>query len=253
VRHLENRIKSFLALSTAGIILIIAFAIIGFILNGITSILIFKIINMTLLFMTMIIFVVFFTTNVALYIVYKGGKIPLYLVGFYNIGMRYIMPIYIYLWEVLNSNKEEIMNFYIELNNSFVNNLDYKVLAKDILVVMPHCIQNANCTFKITHDYNNCKKCGKCDVGSIIDVIEKYKAKLVIVTGGTAARNEVKKNRPKLIIAVACERDLTSGIRDVIKIPVLGIKNKRPNGPCYNTCLDVNLLEQALKNYVKMD
>ena len=45
---------------------------------------------------------------------------------------------------------------------------------------------------------------------------------------------------------MACERDLTSGIADVGNIPVIGIINDRPNGPCYNTVVDINEFKRGL-------
>ena len=40
-------------------------------------------------------------------------------------------------------------------------------------------------------------------------------------------------------MAVACERDLTSGIQDSYPIPVIGVLNERPFGPCRNTRVDL--------------
>jgi hypothetical protein len=49
-------------------------------------------------------------------------------------------------------------------------------------------------------------------------------------------------------LALACERDLMSGIKDIAeKIPVLAIPNKRPEGPCKNTHVSLRELEEALK------
>ena len=70
---------------------------------------------------------------------------------------------------------------------------------------------------------------------------------LVVATGGTLARQLVAKARPKAIIAVACERDLTSGIQDVFPIPVIGIFNERPFGPCFNTRVDIDRVEEAIQ------
>ena len=53
-------------------------------------------------------------------------------------------------------------------------------------------------------------------------------------------------NKPKAVIAVACERDLTSGIQDMKHIPVLGVFNKRPNGPCVDTLIDIHEIENAI-------
>ena len=60
------------------------------------------------------------------------------------------------------------------------------------------------------------------------------------------ARQMVMQARPKAIVAVACERDLTSGIQDVFPLPVLGVLNERPYGPCFNTRVDKKKLEDAI-------
>ena len=74
---------------------------------------------------------------------------------------------------------------------------------------------------------------------------------MAIATGGTLARQAVKKVRPKAILAVACERDLTSGIQDVFPLPVIGVLNERPNGPCYNTRVDMKKVETAIQEFVQ--
>lgn len=66
--------------------------------------------------------------------------------------------------------------------------------------------------------------------------------------GGNVARRIIQENNPRAIVAVACERDLVSGIQDVApKIPVIGIPNKRPTGPCKDTSVDVEEFRSALK------
>ena len=67
-----------------------------------------------------------------------------------------------------------------------------------------------------------------------------------MATGGTLARKVIVEKRPKLVIAVACERDLTSGIKDCYPLPVIGILNDRPHGPCFNTLVEMAKIEQAL-------
>jgi hypothetical protein len=56
--------------------------------------------------------------------------------------------------------------------------------------------------------------------------------------------------RPDVIIAVACERDLTSGIQDSYPVPVFGIFNKRPFGPCYDTDVDLELVEKGIITFL---
>ncbi|MBI4719641.1 MAG: DUF116 domain-containing protein [Chitinivibrionia bacterium] len=59
---------------------------------------------------------------------------------------------------------------------------------------------------------------------------------------------EVKKFNPDAVVGIACERDLVLGIRDVSsKIPVFGIPNIRPQGPCKGTHIEYDELEYTLR------
>ena len=65
--------------------------------------------------------------------------------------------------------------------------------------------------------------------------------------GGTVARKIIRETRPRAIVAVACERDLISGIQDIApKIPVIGIPNIWPDGPCKITRIDILEFRSAL-------
>ena len=60
---------------------------------------------------------------------------------------------------------------------------------------------------------------------------------------GQLARRVIRERRPRAVVAVACERDMVSGLHDVAgKIPVLGLTMTLPSGPCKDALLD---LEQA--------
>lgn len=148
-------------------------------------------------------------------------------------------------------DSQKIKNSYIQVNNELVKLKEYGVLPENILILAPHCLQNAECPHKITVDVNNCKNCGLCKVGPLLELSKKYNVDLVVVSGGTFARKFVVQKRPKAILAIACERDLTSGIQDVKDIPVLGILNQRPEGPCYNTQVDLEQVEKGIKFFLK--
>ena len=63
----------------------------------------------------------------------------------------------------------------------------------------------------------------------------------------------IVEKRPKLVLAVACERDLTSGIKDCYPLPVIGILNDRPFGPCFNTTVDVSKIDDALSQVLHLE
>jgi hypothetical protein len=65
--------------------------------------------------------------------------------------------------------------------------------------------------------------------------------------GGTQARSIIRDIRPRAIVAVACERDLVSGIHDIApRIPIIGIPNTRPLGPCKDTVIDIEKFRSAI-------
>lgn len=142
------------------------------------------------------------------------------------------------------SRKESFQDAVIAMNNRLVR--AEKLKTKKILILLPHCLQINDCQIRLTHNIYNCKRCGKCEIKDLIEITDAYKLNLSIATGGTLARKIVKEIRPEAIIAVACERDLSSGLVDTYPLPVLGIPNERPFGPCFNTRVDLDKVKEAI-------
>jgi hypothetical protein len=134
----------------------------------------------------------------------------------------------------------------IQYNNTIQKKQLKKYNNKDILILLPHCLQNADCPFKITYDINNCHSCGKCVIQDFKAIQDEYNVTIKVATGGTLARKIISDSKPKVILAVACHRDLTEGIKDIDVIPVLGVLNSRPNGPCFNTTCDITEIRKIL-------
>lgn len=164
--------------------------------------------------------------------------------------INFLYPVAIFLGGPFNIPREKIEQSFIEVSNHLVRQQQVKIIADRLLILTPHCIQKDTCTFKVTRDINNCHQCGGCGVGDLLTLAKKYGLKVAISTGGTLARQAVKEARPKAIVAVACERDLTSGIQDVFPLPVLGVLNERPNGPCFNTRADMSKVEEAIRAFL---
>jgi hypothetical protein len=135
----------------------------------------------------------------------------------------------------------------VEVNNLLVKAKLAGSKPQRILLLMPHCLQFNDCAIKITTDANKCAACGKCKIKDLVMLAHKYHVHLSVATGGTLARRRVAEAKPQAIIAVACERDLTSGIQDAYPLPVIGILNDRPFGPCFNTSVDISKVAEALE------
>ncbi|PAB58867.1 DUF116 domain-containing protein [Anaeromicrobium sediminis] len=163
--------------------------------------------------------------------------------------IRYIYVPVLYLANILNIDKNKIRGVFAQINNRIVLSTEMKIDPEHILVLLPHCIQKSSCPHRVTTNIENCKKCGQCNIDGIVRLKEKYNINVVVSTGGTLARKIIKETHPKAIIAVACERDLSAGILDVRKIPVIGVLNERPEGPCINTRVSIDKIEDSI-NYL---
>ncbi len=167
--------------------------------------------------------------------------------------INFLFPIASFLGKLFSIDKERIDRSFIELSNHLVVQKQIKVPADRILLLLPHCLQKDSCPHKITRDINNCRQCGACPIGGLLGICKKYGTHMAVVPGGTLARLVVKSIRPKVILAVACERDLTSGIQDVFPLPVFGVLNSRPCGPCCNTEVDLEKVEEAVRSLILED
>jgi hypothetical protein len=107
-----------------------------------------------------------------------------------------------------------------------------KVTGGELLLLIPRCL-------------------AKDTLDGVLGVAGKYKIPVFVATRGQLARRVIKERRPRAVVAVACERDMVSGLHDVAgRVPVLGLVLTLPSGPCKDTRLDLGLLEEWVRAYV---
>ena len=179
-----------------------------------------------------------------------GLPTPAFFQGLAWSEINLLFPIAIALGKLFDIEKERVERSFIEVSNHLVKRKGIRVKPEQLLVLSPHCIQLDTCPHKITRNVNNCQKCGACPVGALLQLTEEKGVHLAIVTGGTLARQVVKRLRPKAVLAIACERDLTSGIQDTFPLPVVGVLNERPHGPCCNTLVNIDKVSEAIDNFL---
>lgn len=166
---------------------------------------------------------------------------------------KVLFPFMILMGKVMGVSKVKVQQSFVELNNHLVRSNNHRTRPKRLLILLPHCIQNFDCQIKITGNIRNCKGCGKCEIKELIDLAEEHQIDIAVATGGTLARRIIVEKRPEAIVAVACELDLTTGIQDTYPIPVIGILNERPHGPCINTTADIQKVKKAILDFLGPD
>ncbi len=159
--------------------------------------------------------------------------------------LRVFYPIFMVVGSFKKDKKERLQRIIINLNNRLVMSENPK--TKNILILLPHCLQVDECRIRLTHNIHNCEGCGKCEIKELIEIADENKLNLSVATGGTLARRIVKETSPDAIVAVACETDLSSGIVDTYPLPVFGVPNERPFGPCLNTQVNLDKVKDAIR------
>jgi hypothetical protein len=150
-----------------------------------------------------------------------------------GLHVEWIYPLVNRVASFFRISKDRVGHSLTKVNNALIYATKKKFTAKNLLVLLPRCLSKENRE-------------------QVMAVGTKYGVKMFTATGGSSARQMVKKEKPDAIIGVACERDLVSGMADSpAKIPVIGIPNKRPEGPCKNTVIDVAELERAVVFFLK--
>ena len=164
--------------------------------------------------------------------------------------IKVLFPLMVPVGRLFGLSRDKVQQSFIAVNNQLVRSNVGQVKPDRLLILLPHCIQVNDCNIKITGDVHRCKGCGRCEIKDLVEVADKNNVELSVATGGTLARRIITEKRPRAIIAVACERDLTSGIVDSYPLPVIGILNDRPFGPCINTRVDMADVKEALETFI---
>ncbi|NMA54771.1 MAG: DUF116 domain-containing protein [Firmicutes bacterium] len=168
-----------------------------------------------------------------------------------NILITKLLPLSMYAGRLFRVAKQKLERSFIEINNTLVRARKIKVPPERLLILAPHCLQYSGCGLKVTADVNNCRSCGQCQIKDLLLLARELNVQLAVVTGGTLARKKVLELKPQAIVAVACERDLSSGLQDVYPLPAFGILNERPHGPCVDTKVSLERLRAAVLSFIE--
>lgn len=169
-----------------------------------------------------------------------------------HMSAKGLLPLLIAVGRLVGVSKKAVQHAFVGVNNELVMaSVRSRKKPRRVLLLMPHCIQFSQCPVRITFQVDNCKRCGQCPIADLLHIKERYGIDLAVATGGTIARRIVVETRPDLIVAVACERDLVSGIQDTLPLPVYGIFNERPNGPCVDTRVPLDEVRTVLASLLE--
>ncbi len=165
-----------------------------------------------------------------LVIVFKRSLFP------YPLAGRLLLSLLsksMWLGQKFGISRDRVGNSFIKAHNLMLKTHAGALRGDVLLVLLPRCLE-------------------KETKRQVIERVNGRAVQIVTAGGGEEARRAIRQYNPSLILAVACERDLISGIKDLAeRIPVLAIPNKRPEGPCKNTHLQLDELDDVLNFIIR--
>jgi hypothetical protein len=128
--------------------------------------------------------------------------------------------------------RDRVENASVKVYDALALARQRKVSGGELLLLIPRCL-------------------AKDILDGVLTVAGKYGIPVFVATRGQLARRVIRERRPRAVVAVACERDMVSGLHDVAgRVPVLGLTLTLPGGPCKDTRVDLVQLEEWVRTYV---
>jgi hypothetical protein len=132
----------------------------------------------------------------------------------------------------LFGRRDWVENAAVKVYNTLALMRRRKVGEGELLVLIPRCLS-------------------KETLDGVLGIAGRYGVPVFVATRGQLARRVIRERQPRAVVAVACERDMVSGLHDVAgKIPVLGLTMTLPSGPCKDASLNLTQFEEWVRAYV---
>jgi hypothetical protein len=128
--------------------------------------------------------------------------------------------------------RDRVENAAVKVYNRLALLRTSRVKKGELLLLVPRCLSRST-------------------LDGVLEMAGKYDVPVFVATRGQLARRVIKERRPRAVVAVACERDMVTGLHDVAdKVPVLGLTMTLPAGPCKDAELDHATLEKYMAAFV---
>jgi len=121
----------------------------------------------------------------------------------------------------LRLSRDRLAHSYLQVMNRLALQAGRAQPGRELLLLAPRCLRR--------------------DLRISLEALAgEFGAHCETVGGGEQARDTIARLRPAGVLAVACERDLVEGVRGVApRVTVLSLPNRRPDGPCRNSEIDL--------------
>ncbi len=128
--------------------------------------------------------------------------------------------------------RDWVENAAVKVYNTLALLRTRSVATGELLLLIPRCLSRET-------------------LNTVLEMAGRHQVPVFVATRGQLARRVIRERRPRAVVAVACERDMVTGLHDVAgKVPVLGLTMTLPAGPCKDAALDFETLEKYMRAFV---
>lgn len=129
--------------------------------------------------------------------------------------------------------RDRVENAAVKVYNRLALARVKAVQSGELLLLVPRCLSRAT-------------------LDRVLEAAGARDVPVFVATRGQLARRVIRERRPRAVVAVACERDMVTGLHDVAgHVPVLGLTMTLPAGPCKDAELDHETLAMYMDAFVK--
>jgi hypothetical protein len=124
----------------------------------------------------------------------------------------------------------------VEVRNKVNEKFFKKIEPQEKILVLPHCLRDADCEAKLEASGLVCKDCNRCVIGVLKSKAEDKGFKVFIIPGSTFLKKILEKNNFKAVLGVACYQDLNLAMMKLSKFSCQGVPLLKDG--CINTKVD---------------
>ena len=191
--------------------------------------------QITAILLIILFILIIITLILGLYLI-KNKKLIFPGLLLFTLNLTY--PILKKLFKIFQLNDLLVDTMSIDLRNRLNHDKFIELYAKDVIMVLPHCLRAPNCPAILGESGLECVSCGKCSIGIIKEISQKKGIDMYIVPGSTFIKNVLKKRSFKGVIGVACPVDLNLAMMSLDNYCVQGVYLLKDG--CINTIVDVD-------------
>ena len=137
------------------------------------------------------------------------------------------------------------------VNNLLVRLRRRRCRPDQLLLLFSSCLQRSQCDCNLADSLHHCRRCGQCDVCRFIALSEELGINVFRATGGRLAVAKARDPAIKAVVAVACGKELSAGIKAIFPKAVLVQEIGTPHGPCKDTVVDFDAVRRTVQHFLR--